>query len=149
MVVIVVLQVVPFSVEPIRAQETLELIHEATFSEGFGHIDRVRELSDGRVMVADPIGQVLLVLGRGLANADTLGRVGGGPQEYRQPDVVLPLPGDSTLLVDLGNGRLIVVGPDGAFGTTAPMAQGEPGSESFSIILPRFTDDRDGSISRS
>ena len=41
-----------------------------------------------------------------------VGAEGQGPEEYRQPDAVWPLPGDSTLLVDLGNGRLVVLGPD-------------------------------------
>jgi len=84
------------------AQQSAELIFEATYAEGLGHVERIRELPNGRVMVADPIGQALLLLAQDLSSADTLGRVGSGPQEYQQPDAVFPLPGDSTLLIDLG-----------------------------------------------
>ena len=72
---------------------------EATFPEGFAFVQRVRELTDGRVLVADPLGQVLLIVNLAAGTADTLGGVGQGPEEYRQPDAVWALPGDSTLLV--------------------------------------------------
>jgi hypothetical protein len=77
--------------------------------------------------------------------ADTIGRVGPGPGEYSQPDIVLPLPGDSSLFADLGNGRLVVLGPDLSFGETFPIAQGEPDQRGFggmNIIIPLGTDSR-------
>ena len=115
----------------------------AVFSEGFSFVSRVRELPDGRVIVADPLGQVLLIVNMDEEWADTVGRVGAGPREYRQPDAVFALPGDSTLLVDLGNARLITLGPDGTFGSTAPIAQGEPsgpGLGGMMIVLPSAVD---------
>jgi hypothetical protein len=116
---------------------------DATFPEGFGLVRSVRELPDGRVMVADPLGQVLLIADMDAGTADTLGRVGRGPDEYRQPDGVFPLPGDSTLLVDLGNGRLTVLAPDGRFVSTMPIAQGEPSrGGGLVIVLPRGVDSR-------
>ena len=113
----------------------------ATFPEAFSLIQSVRELADGRVMVADPLGQALVVADLGTGRADTLGGVGQGPAEYRQPDGLFALPGDSTLLVDLGNARLTVVGPDGGFAETMPITQGEPGpGGNLLIILPRGID---------
>jgi hypothetical protein len=71
--------------------------------------------------------------------ADTLGRVGGGPGEYQQPDAVFPLPGDSTLLVDIGRTYLTVIGPDGAFHDGHSMAL--PSDEGMpTIILPEALD---------
>ncbi len=115
---------------------------DATFPEAFSLIRGIRELPDGRVMVADPLGQTLAVLDMGRGVADTIGRPGQGPREYRQPDGLFPLPGDSTLLVDLGNGRLTALGPNGDFGETMPIGQGDArsGPRGFTIILPRGVD---------
>ena len=77
---------------------------EAVYEEAFSVVSTVRELADGGVLVADALGQVLVHLDMDAGTADTLGSVGEGPDEYRQPDAVWPLPGGRTLLVDLGNG---------------------------------------------
>ena len=92
---------------------TLQL--DVTYPEPFSYLSAVRELADGRILAADPISQVLLRLDLDAGTVDTLGRHGAGPQEYKGPDQVFPLPGDSTLLVDLGNGRLTVIDPEGTF----------------------------------
>ncbi len=114
---------------------------EATYPEAFSLVQRVLELPDGRVMVADPLGEALVVVDLGAGTADTLGNIGQGPEEYRQPDVVWPLPGDSVLLVDLGNARLTVIDPNGAFGETRSIAQNSPdGGPGLMIVLPRGVD---------
>ncbi len=112
---------------------------EATYPEGFGLLGGLRELPDGRLMIADPLGQALVIADLEAETADTLGAVGRGPEEYKQPDGLFPLPGGSTLLVDLGNARLTVLGPDGSFGETVPIARGSP-SGGLQLILPRGTD---------
>ncbi|MDH3223997.1 MAG: 6-bladed beta-propeller, partial [Gemmatimonadota bacterium] len=61
---------------------------DAVFAESFSVIQTVRELPDGRVLVADPLGQALVVIDFERQAGDTLGRVGQGPAEYRQPDAV-------------------------------------------------------------
>ncbi len=118
----------------------------ASFPYEFSTVAGLRELPDGRVMVADGLGQVLMVLDMAVGRADTIGRPGQGPREYRQPDGLFALPGDSTLLVDLGNGRLTVLGPDFSFGATTPISQGsvEPGRGmgTMSIRIPRAVDSR-------
>ena len=114
---------------------------------GFGLIRSVVELSSGSVLLADPLGTVLVRLDRALGRADTLGRLGAGPEEYRQPDIVHPLPGDSALLVDLGNSRLTVIGPDGRFGPTLSMLQGSGGAvgpDGMLTLMAGATDDRGG-----
>ena len=126
----------------VSAQLTADL--EVEFPEGFGLLSNVRELPDGRVLVADPLGQILAALDMDAGTMDMWGREGGGPREYRQPDAVYALPGDSTLLVDLGNGRLMVIAPDGSFVRSRPIAVGggaTPGNPvGMQIAIPRVVD---------
>ncbi len=105
----------------------------------FSLVTVVRETRSGDVFVADPIERKLFVLPASLKGGRTLGREGSGPGEYRQPDAVWAWPGDSTLVVDLGNGRLSVVGPSGAYGRSIPMAGGASGGPP-SVIFPGGTD---------
>ncbi len=116
---------------------TLEL--DASFPEAFSYLSHIRELSDGSILAADPTGQVLLRLDFANGTADTIGRQGAGPQEYEGPDRVLPLPGDSTLLVDLGNGRFIVIDLEGTFVDWTPMTTTGDGGEARTLH-PRFVD---------
>ena len=123
-------------------QQAVPLAHRSTFPESFGFLQAVREMPDGRVMVADPLGGTLALLDLARGTATSVGREGQGPGEWRQPDAVFPLPGDSTLLVDLGNARLAAIGPDGRFVETHPMALGQPGPGAgpFDIVQPRAVD---------
>jgi hypothetical protein len=116
---------------------SLEL--EAAYPEAFSYLSGVRELPDGRLLAADPLSQVLLRLDLSAGTADTLGGVGGGPEEYGQPDHVFPLPGDSSLLVDLGKTYLTVVAPDGSFQGGMSMATASE-SGPPSIIMPEAVD---------
>ena len=94
----------------------------AKFPEDFGSIQTVRELRDGRVLVADPLGKELYLVDLAAGTRTVVGSQGQGPNEYLQPDAVWALPGDSTLLVDLGNGRVVALGPDLGFGPTLPIS---------------------------
>ncbi len=115
------------------------LVLESAFPVPFNYLSGVRELPGGELLAADPLGVVLLRVNLETGRADTLGRVGEGPQEYRQPDQVFPLPGDSTLLVDLGKGRLITVDPTGHFGNALPIVL--PTEAGFpTLLLPSFVD---------
>lgn len=114
---------------------------DATFPEDFGTIQTVREMADGRVLVADPLGKELYVLDMAAGKRTVVGSQGQGPQEYLQPDAVWPLAGDSTLLVDLGNGRIVTLGPDLSFGPTTPIALSEPGpGRPLVLALPQGVD---------
>lgn len=114
---------------------------EATYPESFAALRTVRELEDGRVLVADPLGQVVVRLDLDAGTADTIGSVGEGPAEYIQPDAVWPLPGGRTLLVDLGNGRLTELGPGLEFGETRPYAMGDPTRGGLVMALPHAVDE--------
>lgn len=116
----------------------------AVFPEDFGAIQTVRELDDGTVLVADPLGGTLYRVDMDAGSREQVGATGQGPEEYLQPDAVWPLPGDSTLLVDLGNGRMTALGPDLAFGDTSPLSAGDPRS-GMVIALPQGVD-RDGRV---
>jgi hypothetical protein len=111
---------------------------EQRFGVELSAVNGVRELPDGRVLVADGIEEVLLRLDPRSGRADTLGRAGQGPGEYRSPDALYPMPGGATLLVDLGNGRLNLLGPDGGYRESMPIAQGGDGE--LTMVLPRGTD---------
>jgi len=112
---------------------------EASFPHGFTYVGRVREKADGRVLVADPPGQVLLRVDFATGTADTLGGEGRGPGEYRFPDQVFPLPGDSSLLTDLGNGRLVALGPDDEFTDWLP-GSANTGEGHTRLLLPTAVD---------
>jgi len=115
---------------------------EAAYAESFAVVRTVRELDDGRVLVADPLGHVVVRLDLDAGTADTVGSVGEGPAEYRQPDAVWPLPGGRTLLVDLGNGRLTVLEPELEFGETRPYAMGDVTQGELVMALPHAVDGR-------
>ena len=95
----------------------------AVFPEDFGYVHTVLELPGGDVLAADPLGKALYRVDMDAGVRTVVGRLGEGPEEYQQPDAVWPLPGDSTLLVDLGKGQLVRIGPELEFGTAHPIAR--------------------------
>jgi hypothetical protein len=113
----------------------------AVFPEDFGTVQTVRELPGGDVLAADPLARALYRIDMDAGTREVIGSEGEGPGEYLQPDAVWPLPGDSTLLVDLGNGRLVALGPDLSFGPTMPIAMGEPSlGGGLVLALPQGVD---------
>ncbi|MBC7896255.1 MAG: hypothetical protein H7066_12645 [Cytophagaceae bacterium] len=112
---------------------------EARVSAPLSLVTTVRELRNGQLMVADPIERKLMVFDANLSAMRVLGREGGGPGEYRQPDAVWALPGDSTLVTDLGNARLSVVGPDGKYSRSMPLTSGGGGGPPMAMF-PGGTD---------
>ena len=113
------------------------------FPEDFGTIQTVRELTDGTVLVADPLSNALYRVDMDAGTRTVIGREGEGPGEYQQPDAVWALPGDGTLLVDLGNARLARLGADLSFGETSQIMVGEfqPGAP-LVLALPQTVDGR-------
>jgi len=123
------------------ATERVELTEpQASFPAAFSSISGLRELRDGRMMLADPLGQALMIVDLAAGVADTVGRKGGGPGEYNVPSRLLPWRGDSTILVDLGNTRYTPVAPDGSFGVSEPLLRRD--GEAMSLIMPEGTDRR-------
>jgi hypothetical protein len=83
-----------------------------TVAADFSQLRGVRELGDGRLLVSDRLEQKVLVLTPRDGKSTVIGRIGSGPSEYRLPTGVYPTPGDSSILIDEGNGRVGVIGPD-------------------------------------
>lgn len=85
----------------------------AEFPEGYTYLNDLRELPDGRVMTIERCEGVVKLLDLAGGTEAMVGRNGAGPGEYRIPDRLLDLPGDSTAIYDPGNRRYLVVHPDG------------------------------------
>lgn len=78
--------------------------------ESFTNIVAVRELADGTVLVAEDPRDVRLVRADFRTNNITpVGAVGDGPNEYRGIHTLVPLNGDSTILVDWYRRQWIVL----------------------------------------
>ena len=129
---------------PAHAQAQVNLgSPTAVFPEDFGTIQTIRELPDGRVLVADPLSNALYAVDMDAGTRVVIGREGEGPEEYQQPDAVWALPGGSTLLVDLGNGRLTTLDADLEFVDTKPIASGDPrpgGDSPLVLAIPQAVD---------
>lgn len=86
---------------PVSAQNTLRLgPARYTVAEPFNMIRRVRELQDGRVLVVDRGARAVFLVDPKDGSIRQVGRQGEGPSEYRAPVEIVPLGGDSSLLVD-------------------------------------------------
>ena len=86
---------------------------QVELAEPFTNVGSVRELSDGRVLVVDNGDRALYAVDFKARTSTQISRPGSGPAEYRTPGLLLPADGDTTLLTDPGNSRLLVLGPDG------------------------------------
>ena len=92
----------------------------------FGSVNGIRVRPDGSLLVADGTGGELVLLDLDVGTRTVVGGRGEGPGEYQAPTRIWPLPGDSTLLLDVGNNRLTVLTPDLSFGATRPMFEMDP-----------------------
>lgn len=86
---------------------------EAEFAEPFDQVTAVRELRDGRVIVADVLAKGVSLADFRTGSATAIGREGQGPGEFAFPVGLVPQPGDTTLLVDPGQRRFLKIAPDG------------------------------------
>lgn len=86
----------------------------ATYEEPFSSVGvgTLRELRDGRVIVADARDKVVQRIDFRGGAALAIGREGSGPGEFGMPMRVFGAPGDTTLLFDPLNTRYLVIGPD-------------------------------------
>ena len=103
---------------------------------------RVRELRDGRVMVADARDKVVSVVDFRSGNATTVGREGSGPQEFGLPMRLYIAPNDTTLLYDPLNQRYLLIGPDAkpinTFRTEGEPSAPRPGAGPQMIAMGLF-----------
>lgn len=78
----------------------------------FAQVRGLRELPDGRVLVADRLEEQVFIIQPKTGAALKLGRAGSGPAEYHYPTGIVATPGDSSVLIDEGNSRIAIIGPD-------------------------------------
>lgn len=86
----------------------------------FTSVAPARVNRDGSIIIADPGAKELYFIARGGKSTRKLGRVGSGPGEYRQPQWVLPLPGNLTILVDPSLRRLSTYSANGEYLSAKP-----------------------------
>jgi hypothetical protein len=81
------------------------------------------ELPDGRVVVTDLMGPSVQMVDFAKGTVAPVGRSGAGPNEYRMPERVIPGAGDSLLVIDVGQRRLLRIAPDGKPAGTIPFPE--------------------------
>jgi hypothetical protein len=111
---------------PAGALPRFELGEPEAVSGDFASVNGIRTRPDGSLLVADATGGELVLLDLDLGTRTVVGSRGEGPGEYQAPSRIWALPGDSTLLLDIGNNRLTVLTPDLSFGATRPMFEMDP-----------------------
>lgn len=89
--------------------------------ESFGQIAALAVDESGRIFVLDNQARELRIFGPAGEHLRTIGRQGGGPGEFGNPVGVAIHPAKGTIwVVDPGNGRYTVFGPDGEPAGTYP-----------------------------
>ncbi len=89
---------------------------DAEYAEPFTSIRGVRELANGKVLVADLQDKVVQVIDLVAGTAVKVGREGQGPEEYMLPMGLFGMPDGSVLLQDMGNRRFLPLHADGKIG---------------------------------
>lgn len=144
---------------PIDAQSAPRRIElpkaSATHVEEFTAITSIRELRDGRVLATDGPEQRLVVLDFAKGTSTPIGRRGGGPNEYGMVTWVLPIGGDSSLMIDMiqrrwllfDGDRIVETLPPDAPGVKATAAHWVQGSDVRGNLLVRHTSDPPSGVS--
>ena len=110
------------------AQPRLQLDNRSkrSFTFEFTEVVSVRELSDGRVLVADRKERSLYVADPATAKVAPIGRVGAGPQEFGAIGMLIGARADSTFMYDLRNRRWLVLVGTEIRETVTPSEMGMP-----------------------
>lgn len=119
-----------------KAPRTVLSKPDASFPEPFSSVIGLRELADGRVVIADRLEQTVSILTLADGDLTPVGRQGQGPGEYAMPGPLFPFPGDSTLMVDFGAMRAVLIAGE-RLGRTIPLASGDG-----LPLIPRAADAR-------
>jgi hypothetical protein len=85
---------------------------ERVLEESFSQVRGIRELASGKVIIVDRLDRGILAADFGTGQVTKIGRNGRGPGEYTLVAGLVPMPGDSTLAFDEGNGRFALITPD-------------------------------------
>jgi hypothetical protein len=108
---------------------------EAEGAETFSQVRGFRELSDGRVLITDQRERKIVLLDLTRGTAMRVGREGPGPGEYQMAIDLVAMPGDTTLLGDVGRGLdiLSVITPDGKISGSKRLPEGSRFSYLFGV----------------
>lgn len=90
------------------------------FPEPFSAVTRMIEPRAGQVIVWDQRDQRLSFVDLARGEQRTIAPRGQGPLEFRSVGALLRTPGDSVLLYDTGNRRMMLIAPDGRAVRTTP-----------------------------
>lgn len=90
--------------------------YDLEYTEPFSCISGLRELSDGRIIVADQREKLLQIINLRTGAVTKVGREGQGPGEWGIPAGLFAAKGDTTLLWDQGNRRFLTINPDATTG---------------------------------
>ena len=110
----------------------------ATLPAEFTLVTSVREIADGRLLIADLSEKKLVVADWPKGSVTQLGRNGSGPGEYLQASRLLAIGGDSTILPDAQNGRWLMLSGATIVATVGAAAPGVRNG----ARLPLGADDR-------
>lgn len=99
---------------------------EREHPESFDRINSLRELPDGRVLVADVAARAVILADLKAGTSTKIGREGSGPNEYQFPRQLVPMPNGETWVADVMQRRFLKLRADGTpNGTVAfPAAMG-------------------------
>ncbi len=92
----------------------------ATLGTPITSITSIRELSDRRVLLTDPLEKRAAVVDFSGGTVRDIGRRGSGPGEYTYPAPILPIGGDSSLMVDSFGRRWILLFQEEFLGNVPP-----------------------------
>ena len=93
--------------------------HNARLETAFTAITSIRELSDGRILVTDPRDLQLVVADFRTGDVRQISRRGGGPGEYGFAAPVHAIAGDSSLMADFLQRRVLLLDQDKIVATVA------------------------------
>ena len=90
--------------------------YDVEYAEPFSCVSGLRELADGRVIVADVKEKTVQLIEMRAGTATRIGQQGQGPAEWMTPNGVFAFPGDTTVLLDPQNQRFLTILPNGTVG---------------------------------
>lgn len=93
----------------------------AVHPEPISRVRGMRELADGRVLIADQLENAVYMTDFAAGTRIHIGRNGPGPEEYNEPTGLYVAHADSSYLVDISNGRVSVLSPGGRVVRSEPL----------------------------
>ncbi len=119
---------------------------DAAFPDPFTRVTSIRELPNGKLIIADLQDKTVQMLDFASGQATKIGREGQGPGEYALPGGLLAMPNGETWINDLLGRRFLVVDPSGKPTKTVALPGTGGGPGGIVIGLGGTTSDQAGRI---